>query len=206
MGEPDFEQARRYALYRLERELPPAMCYHSLAHTRDDVAPATARLAKLQRVSGGELLLLLTAAYFHDLGLIERREEHEAAGVAIARAILPGFGYSPAQISDIGRMIMATRLPQAPESSLGAILADGDLDILGRPDFLDRNRLLRAELAAFAPAVGDAEWYQQQLSFVREHHYWTAAARALRDAGKAQNIVILAGLLAAAERAVATEE
>lgn len=205
MGDPDFDQARRYALHRLEHELSPALCYHSLAHTRDDVAPATERLALLEQVPRAERLLLLTAAYFHDLGLVERREEHEAAGVAIARLALPGFGYSAAQIDAIGSMIMATRLPQAPQTPLGAILADGDLDILGRADFLEHNRLLRVELTAFAPALSDAEWYNQQLSFVREHSYWTAAARAQRDAGKAQNVALLTRLLAAAERAVARD-
>lgn len=205
MSEPDFEQARRYALHRLEHELPPALRYHSLAHTRDDVVPATEQLALLERVQAGERLLLLTAAYFHDLGLVERREEHEAAGVAIARAALPGFGYSAAQISAIGGMIMATRLPQAPASALGAILADGDLDILGRDDFLERNGLLRAEREAFGPPLSDAAWYRQQLAFVRAHSYCTSAGRALRDAGKARNIALLAGLLAAAEGG-ATEE
>lgn len=197
MSEPDFDQARRYALYRLRHELPPAMCYHSLTHTRDDVVPAARRLARLEGVGGEERVLLLTAAYFHDLGLVERRDEHEAAGVAIARRALPGFGYSAGQIEKIGATIMATRLPQTPCCHLGAILADSDLDILGRADFLERNGLLRAELAAFAPPVGDAEWYRQQLGFLREHLYWTAAARRLRDEGKGQNVALLAALLAA---------
>jgi uncharacterized protein len=197
MSEPDFDQARRYALYRLKHELPPAMCYHSLAHTRDDVVPASERLARLEHVGDEERVLLLTAAYFHDLGLVERRDEHEAAGVAIAGRVLPGFGYSAGQIEKIGAMIMATRLPQAPSCHLGAILADSDLDILGRADFLERNRLLRTELAAFAPPVGDAEWYRQQLVFMREHSYWTTAARRLRDEGKMQNAALLAALLAA---------
>lgn len=200
MSEPDFEQARRYALHRLEHELHPALCYHSIIHTRDDVAPAVERLAATEGVSGEGLLLLRTAAFFHDLGFVERREGHEAVSVQIAEAQLPAFGYGAAQIAEIGQMIMATRLPQAPGSPLAAMLADSDLDMLGRVDFLDFNRLLRAELAAFAPPIADADWYRQQLGFVRDHGYWTSTARTLRNLGKARNIQLLEELLLAAER------
>jgi uncharacterized protein len=204
MLEPDFDQARRYALHRLERELDPGLCYHSLAHTRDDVAPAVERLAALLGVAGVELLLLRTAAHFHDIGFIERRDEHEAAGVRIAEATLPGFGYGQAQVAAIGQMIMATRLPQSPGSLPAAILADSDLDMLGRADFLEFNQLLRTELRAFDGPMGDLEWYRQQIAFVRDHRYWTPAARTLRDSGKARNLQVLKGLLAAAETSALT--
>jgi uncharacterized protein len=199
MGEPDFEQARRYALQRLEHELSPALCYHSLAHTRDDVVPAVERLAALEGVCAEDLRLLLTAAYFHDVGFVGGRDGHEARSVRIAEAALPGFGYSRSQIDAIGAMIFATRLPQAPADTLAAILADGDLDLLGRPDFLERNRLLRAELEAFGGGLDDGTWYRQQLAFLRTHNYWTPAALGLRAAGKADNLRTLEALLAAAE-------
>jgi uncharacterized protein len=198
MLEPDFEQARRYALHRLEQELDPALCYHSVAHTRDEVVPAVERLAALEGVHGDQLLMLRTAAYFHDIGFIERREGHEAASARIAAAALPGFGYGRPQIAAIGQMILATRLPQAPSDLPSAILADSDLDMLGRSDFLALNQLLRAELRAFAGPIGDHEWYGEQAAFVRAHRYWTPAARRLRDRGKARNLRALEALLAAA--------
>ena len=200
MGEPDFEQARRYALDRLDHELQPALCYHSIIHTRDEVVVAAERMAALDDLCGEPLLLLRTAAYFHDLGFIERRDGHEAVGVRIAEQALPGFGYSQPQIAAIGQMIMATRLPQAPATPLAAMLADSDLDMLGRDDFLSFNQLLRAELAAFSPPVSDAVWYRQQLGFVRSHRYWTSHARRLRDLGKQRNLLLLEELLATAER------
>jgi uncharacterized protein len=135
MSQPDYEQARTYALSRLAHDLDPALCYHSLNHTRDDVALAMERLAPLEGVHGEALLLLRTAAFFHDLGFLERREGHEAAGVRLIGKVLPGYGYSPEQISQIGGLIMATRLPQAPTNLLEQLLADSDLDLLGRNDF-----------------------------------------------------------------------
>jgi uncharacterized protein len=196
MCTPDFASACRYALRRLEQELPPTLYYHSLAHTRDDVVPATERLAALAGIAGEELLLLRTAAYYHDLGFIEQREEHEAAGARLAAAILPRFGYTPAHIRAIDGLIMATRLPQSPRTPLEALLADADLDVLGRADFLARNRALHAELAALAQPIPDADWYHAQLAFLRGHRYWTAAASTLRDTGKQCNIAALSRLAA----------
>ena len=55
MKDPDFEQARRYALKRLGQELPAVLTYHSMEHTRDDVVPAIEQLAAMEGVEGEEL-------------------------------------------------------------------------------------------------------------------------------------------------------
>ena len=199
MSQPDYEQAHTYALTRLAHDLDPALCYHSLNHTRDDVAPAMERLAPLEGIHGEDLMLLRTAALFHDLGFLERREGHEAAGVRLIGQILPGYGYSPEQVDRIGGMIMATRLPQAPTNLPGQVLADSDLDLLGRSDFFSLNDLLRRELAHFQPDPGDAAWLRSQIKFLREHRYWTGSARRLRDSGKRKNIAALEHMLAACE-------
>lgn len=194
MGRPDFAAAQQYALERLERELDPRLCYHNLAHTRDDVLPAAERLAAIEGIHGEQLLLLRTAALFHDIGFTVVRHEHEQAGVQIMAGILPQFGYTPAQINRIGPVIMATRLPQTPHSGLAQVLADADLDLLGRADFLERNSDLRKELQAFGEQHSDAEWYANQLNFLSRHHYWTPAAHQLRDSQKAHNITLLQAL------------
>lgn len=188
---PNFEAARAYALRRLASELAPWLYYHSLGHTRDDVAPAAERLAYNEGISGLPLLLLRTAAYFHDIGFIERREEHERAGVRIANAVLPEFGYSSEQIEVIGGLIMATRLPQTPRNVFEQILADADLDALGRDDFSLRNQALRAELARVNNPYDDETWVRDQIIFLEGHRYWTPSARSLRDKGKLRNLNML---------------
>ena len=196
MHQPDFERARQYALERLERDLSPALTYHCLAHTRDDVVPAAERLATLEGVTGESLLLLCTAALYHDIGFVEQRDDHETIGVRIAREVLPRFGYSPAHIEAIGGMILATKLPQSPHTLLEEILADADLDVLGRDDFLIRSRDLQAELAAFGTPMSDEQWFGGQLKFMQAHRYFTVAARTLRDTMKQVNIEALISLLA----------
>ena len=117
-------------------------------------------------------------------------------GAEIAGQVLPGFGFSPAQIAAIQGMILATQLPQSPRTLLEEILADADLDVLGREDFLRRNQALRDELAASGTLLTPERWYGNQLLLLQNHRYFTAAARALRAEGKEENIKTIKNLLA----------
>jgi uncharacterized protein len=194
---PDELRARAYAASCLRR-LPAELTYHSLAHTCQDVVPAAERLAARLGVGGLDLVLLRTAAYFHDVGFIERRAQHETAGARLAASVLVYCGYQPSQIAMIAGMILATRLPQSPCNLLEQILADADLDSLGRDDFRRTSLALRAELALCGPLIPKAEWYTRQLAFLQNHRYFTTAAQALRDAGKLRNIALLERLLSQA--------
>jgi uncharacterized protein len=195
MHQSNFEQARAYALQRLERELPTALTYHSLEHTRDDVAPATLRLAAIAGVSGEQRILLHTAAYYHDIGFVIQRIDHEAISAKIAAETLPSFGYNPAQIEIIHGMIMATKLPQSPRTMLEQLMADADLDALGRSDFITRNQALRDELAFYGAHWDDLAWVQEQLCFVESHQYWTDAARQVRGEQKRRNVELIVKLI-----------
>jgi len=186
-----FEKAKQYALQRLETELSSGLFYHDLMHTTNDVVPATQKLAKGEGIKGESLDLLLAAAWFHDLGFVEARDGHEMIAARIASEVLPGLGFSNEQIQTVGNIIIATVLPQSPQTILDQIMADADLDVLGRDDFMLRNGNLRRELAAFGQEFTDLQWFSDQLGFLETHAYFTASARALRDAGKAKNVAAL---------------
>ena len=195
MAHPNFERAQHYARKRMERELPSTLYYHSIDHTFIDVLPAAERLAALEGVTGEPLLLLRTAVCYHDIGFVEQHDHHETISVRIATQVLPRFSYRPEQIDIISAIIMATRLPQSPHTMLENIMADADLDMLGREDFLTGCFALRAELAAFGMLTTDTEWYQRQIDFLRSHRYFTSAAQNLRDVQKQRNIRTLVKLL-----------
>jgi uncharacterized protein len=196
MTRPHYEQAWRYARDRLAAELSPLFTYHSLWHTESEVVRVVDQLARASGLSEDERLLLQTAAWFHDLGCVVQRFEHEAIGVGIVDVMLPGWGYSPAQVRAVQDMIMATRLPQSPRTALEELLADADLDVLGRADYFERNAVLRDELARLGAQLTDLEWCRDQQRFLIEHHYFSPAARQLREAGKQRNIAQLSIQLA----------
>jgi uncharacterized protein len=195
MNTADLEAARRYSLSRLTNELPRHYYYHSAAHTHDEVAPAARELGQAEGVTGDEMLLLVTAAYFHDIGYIERIEGHERIGVRIARGVLPEMGYSPDQLDAIEDLIMATQLPHTPTSHLAMILDDADLDHLGRKSFWKRTDDLRRELAAMGSSMSDRSWYERTLAFMNDHPYYTASALRLRLDRKNRNMAVLLRLL-----------
>jgi predicted metal-dependent HD superfamily phosphohydrolase len=205
MNHPDFDCAREYALKRLERELAPSLVYHSLAHTRDEVAPAVQRLAALEGVKGVPLLLLLTATYYHDIGFLKQRHDHELASIAIAKETLPAFGYHPLQIQTMAQIILATAAWQAPRTLLEQILVDADFDVLGTEAYAHRSLDLRRELEAFGVWSSDEAWYRGQLDFLQSHRYWTQSARRLRSAGKQCNLELVKAQLEALQARLAGE-
>jgi hypothetical protein len=82
-----------------------------------------------------------------------------------------------------------------PNNLLEEIMADADLDILGRDNFLDYNELLRCERLIFGQPQTPCEWYDEQIVFIEQHTYFTDAARQLREPGKQRNIAHLRRLL-----------
>jgi uncharacterized protein len=168
--------------------LPGDLFYHHLEHTRDDVLPATERLARAVGLDGEGRALLRLAALYHDVGYVERYFRNEALGARMAAEALTACGLRAAQIRTVQRLIMATQLPQTPRDLLEAILCDADLDSLGREDFLRTSHALRRELGAHGTEIPLKVWYERQLNFLEQHTYFTRAARALRQAGKRKNI------------------
>ena len=195
MSRPNYEAALRYALGRLRTELRPELLYHNAAHTESDVLPAVSRLARLSNLAEADVRLLEVAAAFHDLGQIRSTLEHERIGIDITSQVLPGFGFGTEEIARITAIILATRLPQTPQNEEQALLADADLDSLGREDFLETSTALWKEKQAQGERIAWRTWLESQLELLRSHRYFTRAARSLRDAGKARNIELLERLI-----------
>jgi predicted metal-dependent HD superfamily phosphohydrolase len=188
MNQPDYEGAVAYARSRMERELAPELQYHGLHHTFDLVLPVAIKLAELSEIDINDVDLLRVAVAFHDIGWIVEGNEHEKEGIRIAHDVLPSFGFQDDQIDCIAGMIRATRTPQSPRTLLEQIMADADLDVLGREDFWKRNQDLRTERSLNGQRMSDEEWYLSQLHFLETHSYFTDAARQLRDEGKQAHI------------------
>jgi uncharacterized protein len=198
MDTPDFEAAKNYSLDRLTRELPAFLTYHCLTHTSEEVVPAARRIALIEGVGEEDLLLVTTAAWYHDLGFVQKVVGHELISIEFACQVLPDFHYSRQQIDRIAGMILATRLPQSPQNRLEEIVVDADMDVLGRVDFMKRNNDLRLEMAAMGIQNTDEYWFRMQVAFLQAHHYFTNAAHFLRNEVKQKNIEMMARLHQAA--------
>jgi putative nucleotidyltransferase with HDIG domain len=190
----DFEGVKDFVITKLRRELSSKLYYHSVEHTLD-VIDAAERLADLENVNGHDKLLLKTGALFHDLGFCETYDGHEEASIRLANDNLPRFGYSEADINVISGLIKCTEIPQNPKTHLEEIMADADLDYLGRDDIFLTGQKLQLEWKLRGKISTLREWHEAQLRFIRNHHYFTSTAKKLREAGKQANIVQLEYLL-----------
>lgn len=187
----DIAGALDYAFRRLTTDLDPRYVYHDQFHTFQHVMPAAEYLAQVIGLEKGERDLLRIGVAFHDIGFVEGRDKHEQRSSAIAAEVLPRFDFSPDATSVIISLIAATCLPQHPQNLLEEIIADADLDVLGRDDFLARNALLYRETVTFNGAISPEVWRRAQLRFLEHHRYFTQAARDRRDAGKRTNLALL---------------
>lgn len=195
MSEPDYTQAINYAFEQLATNLSPDLTYHSLWHTKEDVVPSCIRLSGLAGISDEEIQLLEVAGAYHDIGFIEQYATHELTSARIVAQVLPGYGFSGRAIDTILGMIMATRLPQSPRNLLEEIIADADLDVLGRGDFMSRNAALRQELLNKGREIGLKPWYEGQVAFLKNHEYFTPTAKMLRGKRKQENLEMLEEIL-----------
>ena len=174
-------------LGKLASDLNENLTYHCVDHTLD-VLESAERLAKIEGVNGHDLQLIKTAALLHDLGFLESYMGHENISIRMAGELLPGYGYSEEDIKKIQGMIRSTQIPQNPTNKLEEILADADLDYLGREDLFLIGQRLQYEWKMHGFISTLKEWHEKQLAFLKAHKYHTDAAKELRTEKKKENI------------------
>ena len=182
-----FKQAGELIKNKLKKELSANYIYHNIDHT-NDVCRAAESIGRQEGISAGDMKLLLTAAAYHDSGFLKFNNGHEEESCRIAAEALPGFGYTEHDINLICGMIRATRVPQSPKTLLERILADADLDYLGRDDFFEVGDRLFNELKLTGKVDDKTAWNKLQLDFITNHSYFTQTAINLRQAKKQANI------------------
>ena len=182
-----FEKATDLILNKLAIELPEHLSYHSSAHTHD-VYAAAKLLAGMEQIDIYPTQLILTAACYHDAGYLTHTLGHEEESCRIAKEVLIDFSYSLAEIDTICGMIRATCIPQSPQTHLEQILADADLDYLGRDDFFAISHKLYLELLHLGIIKDEADWNMVQIGFIESHRYFTKTAINLREDKKQSNL------------------
>lgn len=172
-----------FILEKLEKGLPQNLYYHNLKHTVD-VYTQVELIGRSENVTTEQLLLLRTAALFHDAGHMIDYSTHEEMAVKLAREILPEYYYTEKQIEVVSDLIMSTKLPPKPNNLLEEIMCDADLDYLGRTDFIPVSNMLYRELHEHGKIGTLREWNELQIKFIAKHSYFTQTARKLRNVNK----------------------
>lgn len=187
----DFEHMRKDIINNLKALLPEDVFYHDINHTLN-VEKAAVRFAKLEGVDDESILLLQTAALYHDAGFILRANDNEHFAIKMAEDKLPRFGYTEEQIKKIQEIILATSSNKKPKNLLEKIMCDADHDYLGRADYYHIASKLRKELTNFGHQMTEQEWIEFQLNYmVGNHRFYTDTAKNIRLQGKKARIAEL---------------
>lgn len=172
----------------LKTQLSPFLIYHHWKHTQH-VLEVAEYIAQQENITDKEMLLIKTAALFHDAGFINGvNEGHEDESIRFAEKKLPEFGYSKKEIKIIAGMIKATTLPQKPKNKLECILADADVEYLGTYNFERIGTKLYQELKHYNPTLSLEDWYEMQINFLQSHYFHTHYCIQNRTAIKEKNL------------------
>jgi predicted metal-dependent HD superfamily phosphohydrolase len=186
------------ALKRLQKELPKELKYHNYLHTMDVVKEALC-FGISENLSERELHLLGIAAVFHDTGFLQRRENNEVLGAAIAaEALQEAGGYTAEETRLICKMIEDTKLihtslddKEKLSSKLSGYLLDADVSNFGKDDFFEKSACIIDENGI----IDKKGFYRDLLELLLQHRWYTKSAFKLRQAKKEENIAKLRQLI-----------
>ncbi len=185
---PIIAAAEQYVKRFYDEHFQGNLPFHDYRHF-ENVVNAVQLIGEAYELQEQDLEVLRLAAWFHDLGYFESPEGHEAKSAALAGAFLQDQDYPEAHIEQVKACILATRLPQSPETLLQQILCDADLSHLGNAHYWDRCGRLRQEMAiARGIVMSDPEWVEFEINFLMQHSYHTDVARELFNEQKLKHI------------------
>ena len=109
----------------------------------------------------------------------------------MAEAMLPKYGYNEQHIKTIKELIYVTQIPHKPVNKLQEIMCDADLDYLGTDTFEETANKLKIELMAKGKIHSEREWDQMQITFLKQHKYFTQTAILTREKKKKEHLKVI---------------
>jgi len=168
---------------------PEYLKFHNLEHTKDVVGHCE-EIAKYYDVDKEKILVLLSAAWFHDIGyLYTTPANHEEMGVEIMRSFLNSES-STDDLREIEKMILATKRSVQPNSLLEAILCDADTYHFGTKKFFITDDAVRQE-TELREGREFPNWREESIRLLKDHQFYTTYCQDHLNEGKWQNISIL---------------
>ena len=190
MNEPQLlNDIEHYVQQFMDEHYRPELLYHNKEHTIR-VVRAAKQIGEHYRLNENEFLIVVAAAWFHDLGYYTAdRADHEKEGARLAGAYLQQQQVDAGTVARVQQCILATKMPQNAQTLLEQIVCDSDLFHLGTTDFADCNKLMRKEAEAVKGSeIPKGDWRNKTIQLLQEHHYYTDYCRMLLDDQQQQNL------------------
>jgi predicted metal-dependent HD superfamily phosphohydrolase/protein-S-isoprenylcysteine O-methyltransferase Ste14 len=184
--------ARTYVTDIFQHKVKPEFVFHNLEHT-EDVVEACSHMADYYQLAEEDRLVLMLAAWFHDVGYSGGQAEgHEELSVQMATQFLQNRQVEEAVIQRVASCIHATRMPQSPVSLTEKILCDADLFHLSTEDFKARSQLLKQEREyLLGNKIEKKEWRKNNVQFLEQHKYYTDYGQEMLEHKKLNNLSLI---------------
>lgn len=162
-------------LEELKGKLASYLSYHCYEHIID-VANVCDKYIRLYRIDDDMAKLIRIAAVSHDFGYTVSPIGHEERSIKLIEPMLRPI-LTKEEIALVNGMVRATNVPQEPKTFYDKILADADLDYLGRIDYNQISENLHQEFLHFGVVKTEREWLDLQIKFLENHEYHTLYAK-----------------------------
>jgi len=155
-----------------------------------EVLESAKKIATHYYLDDRTFFIVCAAACFHDMvNPSKNTESHEMESAKLARAFFTTLDVNETGIVAIEKCILATQMPQNPESLAEKIICDADLYNLGTVGFAEKNKFLKLETEAFGNAkIDDGAWLTSTVKMLENHSYHTEYCQLLLNNTKAANL------------------
>lgn len=165
------EKAENYVSNLFLEANTSGLFYHDFNHTLS-VVEAVIAIANTLNLSKEEEDILIIAAWFHDVGYLYTRIEHEAMSIKIVtQALKPNY---ETLTETVVACIAATKVGQKPKNKLAALLKDADTAFGSAFDFIKTSNSFREELRISEnKTFDDATWRKMCLDFLKNVTFYS---------------------------------
>lgn len=182
------QKAEDYVLHLFNTRAISNNVYHSADHTCE-VVEACEVIGTASDLSDDDLEMVMLAAWFHDVGYLDIIKGHEEVSAKYAEEFFAEENYPIEKIKIIKNCILATKVPQMPNTLLEQVICDADLAHIGKKSFKKRNDLLRQEFEFhYGRELTDYEFLKTTIDFLNKHKFFTEYAIKKLEEQKQKNL------------------
>ncbi|PWS28610.1 hypothetical protein DHW03_01805 [Pedobacter yonginense] len=184
-------QVEHFVADVFKNRLSENMFFHNLEHTLL-VVEGVQIIAEAVGLSNQEKVLVILAAFLHDVGYTEKYLGHEEMSANMATAFLIKQGLAPEATKVVKSCILATSYPQYPNTLLERVICDADFYHFSLQNYQEYAHRLKKEWKLnLGLDYSQAAWDQLNLNMLQQHEYFTNYGKTILQEKKADNIAIL---------------
>ena len=183
------QKADNYVFELFKKSNKSNLIFHDYKHTTD-VVKAAIEIGKATELNDNEIEMLTLAAWFHDVGYLEKCDGHEKISSEIAKKFLENENYDPKGINEILNCILVTEIDTKPVNLLQEVMCDADTLNVGTLEYPIRSKLLRAERELVSgEQMLEIDWLKHEVEFLSSHWFYTRYMQLNYNETKAKNII-----------------